>query len=750
MKKILSLILAAILTVACLPTVVWATDETDTPEAQRPVIEVWNDNGDGEAKVTFASLLGTTLAENTTYKLMENIDLGGTEQSTGYIKLSNGVVFDGQGKSVVGFSLTDGKESALFDAVSGESALENITFGRLDAPIAYTHSGNKYSGYIGFALVSSTAAEASLSFKNCTAYVNGACKGGEWQDHSVFLGRNNGAVSFESCTANGSLSGHGMFGAFVGTTKDGSSVKITGCVNNTDLTVDGGGYFGGFIGRAERSDKRTTVEITGSLNNGKITAEIAVGGFVGEILGNAELYVLDCVNNGKITGKKSTGGVVGLLTLGLLSVKRYTNFKDITATDGGGDAGAIVGYLSAPVAYVTAESCVNYGNVTAKNGMVGGVVGKVMSKSGDILLTDITNAGKLNSSSAAAVGIGNAENGDNSELKITAERIINTESIYGRWNAATVVGYSKYATLTIKNCINSGTVTTSDNKADGFAKFEKAPESEDGETDGEAAEAKYATVTAEGNVFITDTALNNTKAKNATAVEALSLITAEGSKYNTSAVLTLNKAKNRIISIVPPMLNGAQIKTNADGSLTVRIIGTVNTTSIQAAGFKLTVNGEEQTALESTTTMTELKQQNPDGTVTALSPETISGSATYASIYASTLNIPEAIGSYKLELTPFIRMADGTEYTGMSYTAIIIDGQLVSAEADALPFTEEALPEEPDFPPPPDQGETGGGGTTGPENPDEGETDDPIDSKYPIEEDDGDFGELEPPVPVRP
>jgi len=400
---------------------------------------------------------------------------------------------------------------------------------------------------------------------------------------------------------------------------------------------------------------------------------------------------------------------------------------------------------------VIAENCVNYGNVTAKSGMAGGVIGKVMSTSGDITLTDITNAGKLNSSSAAAAGIGNAENGDNSGLNITAERIINTESIYGRWNAATVVGYSKYATLTIKNCINSGSITVSKNQtADSFAKFEKAPESEDGETDGEAAEAKYATVTAEGNVFITDTALNNIGAKKATATEALALITAEGSQYSTSAVLTLNKAKNRIISIVPPTLNGAQIKVNGDGSLTVRIIGTVNSVNVQAAGFKLTVNGEEQTALESTTVMTEIKQQDPDGTVTALSAQDISGSAIYSNIYASTLSIPEAEGRYELNLTPFIRMDDGTEYTGMSYTAIIIDGQLVSAMADALPFTEEALPEEPDYPTIPDGGGTGGGPNE-PEDPDGGEKGDGTDEPeidYPIVGDGDEFGELVPPTPL--
>ena len=750
MKKILSLILAAILAVACLPTVVWATEgTTDGTEAPKPVIEVWNDSENGEGKVTFSSLLGTTLAKNTVYKLMENIDLGGKELTSGYIKLSDGVVFDGQGKSIVGFSLTVGKESALFDAISGEATLKDITFGSLDAPITYTHSGATYNGFIGFALVRSTAVGSSLSFKNCTAYVNGACKGGAWQEHSVFLGRNNGSVSFESCTANGALVGHGMFGAFVGTTKNGSSVKITGCFNNTDLTVDGGGYFGGFIGRVEETDKRTTVEITGSLNNGKITAERAVGGFVGELLGNAELYVLDCVNNGRITGKKSTGGIVGLLTLGHLTVKRSTNFKDITATDNGGDAGAIVGHLGASFADVTAENCTNYGNVTAKNGMAGGVIAKVMSASGNIILTDITNAGKLNSSSAAAVGIGNAENGDNSALNIVAERIVNTESIYAKWNAATVVGYSKYATLTIKNCINSGSITTSNNAADSFAKFEKAPDEAEEGSNGSEEQKKYASFTAEGNVFITDTKLNNTNANKISAADALALITAEGSKYSSSAVLTLNKAKNRIIAIVPPMLNGAQIRVNGDGSLTVRIIGTLNSESIQAAGFKLTINGEEKTALESTTVMTDIKQQAPDGTVTTLDSDTISGSAAYASIYAGILTIPEAVGRYELNLTPFIKMADGTEYTGMSYTAVIIDGRLISAEADALPFTEEALPEEPEEPEEPTQPDT----PTVPDPPIEPDiptdpTDRP-DTQFPVKDDEegGGFGTLTPAFP---
>ena len=70
MKKIISLLLSVLMMATLIPTMaLTAVAESSAT----PVIEVFND---GEGKTTFASLIGTTLTANTTYKLMEDTRKG--------------------------------------------------------------------------------------------------------------------------------------------------------------------------------------------------------------------------------------------------------------------------------------------------------------------------------------------------------------------------------------------------------------------------------------------------------------------------------------------------------------------------------------------------------------------------------------------------------------------------------------------------------------------------------------------------
>ena len=661
-----------------------AMAETSTEVSANPVIEVYNE---GEGKTTFASLLGTTLAGNTTYTLMEDIDLGGIEQNNSYITLAGGVVFDGQGHSITGFSLVGGKESALFNAQTGNSTanviLKDITFGSKSSPIVYTHDGGKYDNSVGFALIRATDSGTVLTLSGLTAYVNGACKGGAWQEHAVFVGRNWGTLKIDNCVANGSLSGHGFFGAFVGTTKN-KSVTITNCTNNVNITADGGGFYGGFIGRIDSVSG--TVSFSACTNNGEINGERAVGGFVGDINKQSTLEITDSVNNGAVIGKKSTGGVVGLLTLGKITAKRFTNNATVQATEGDGDAGAIVGKVAAAEVYITVTECVNYGAVKASSGMAGGIVGKVTSTAGSIKITDFLNTGKINSTSAAAAGVGIAENfvdgtkADNSALTVRATRLVNLGDIYAKWNAGAVTGWSNLATLIIKDCVSCGSLTTSNKAADAFAKFTAKSEDET---------VPYANVTAEGNIFVLNTDLNSLAAEKKTAAEALDVLNDFTKGYKVGKY-ALNAAKNRIVALIPPTVEGAQIKTNGDGTLSIRFVGTVHSLDYKEVGFKLTVDGAEKENLRSSTILTSIIGKNTDGTIQELTASEIGG----AYIYAIALEGVTKDGTHTIRVVPYSVRTDGTSFDGVGYTLTVIDGKLENAVADEIEIEEE--PEEPE------------------------------------------------------
>lgn len=948
MKKILSIILAVILTVSLIPATVICSIAQTVSEGTQNVIKVYNDNGGDTSKVTFKSLLGTTLAENTTYKLMEDIDLDGLEQSTGYVSLAKGVIIDGDNHSITDFKLVGGKESALFNAQTGNSTatvtIQNITFGSESAPIVYDSYDGKYDNKVGYALIRATDSGTVLTLNGVKAYVNGEYQCNQaWQEHAIFLGRNWGTVSFINCEANGTLKGHGYIASYIGSIKNTKPVLIENCVNNANITTDTSAYHAGFIALIDAS---ATVTIKNSTNNGTVNGERYAGGFVAYTKGT--LNISGCTNNGDVYGKKGgsvvgIGGIVGYVESGVISVTDTTNNGQVLSKATDDQCGGIVGYIKAAntgstiqncfntgnvgndgatvalysggivaqtatsnvaiisctnsgkvtakniaggimatssvditvtgctnrgavttttgtswwhgaggilgytntvavtiqdcvnagsvtgIAYAggamasfnqgensknftvlgftnsgtvegttvggvigeihsattvtvsssantgsingskyasgfigwqgggavtvtdstnsgaitgnwaasgflgvygsgsfTANNCRNTGTVNATNGHAGGVVSRVNIASGSITVNGFTNAGKITSSSASAAGVGSAETtADNSSLVITIERLLNVGDVYGRWNAGAAVGYGKSATLIIKNCVSAASITTSDKKADAFAKYDIAPSEEEtgGETpdggentESEAPQVIPAVVTAENNVFVFDADTNNTGAVKKTLEEVWELINAPLSGYDTED-LALNAANTRIIYIFRPILEGCQIKTNDDGTLSIRFIGTVNARSYAKVGFKISVDGEEKPAIEGKTVTPILRGKNSDGTVAELTAQDMGG----AYMYIRVLEGVSSTGTHVIHVIPFSVEKDGLEIFGTGYTVTVEDGKLVSAVIDV---TEDEPEDGPDNAPEDQPIDPPAGGNTGDNTGDTGDAGD--------------------------
>lgn len=140
--------------------------------------------------------------------------------------------------------------------------------------------------------------------------------------------------------------------------------------------MDGGNYVGGVVGW---SRSLTTARCT---NDGYVSGVTYVGGICGAA---SDVDVTDCTNRGNVYGKgTSTGGICGKLEVETKSigVRNCANYGDVTNASGSATAAAggicgsakattVDGTLVCPVA----ADCTNYGNVTALNNFVGGVVG---------------------------------------------------------------------------------------------------------------------------------------------------------------------------------------------------------------------------------------------------------------------------------------------------------------------------------------------------------------------------------------
>ena len=165
------------------------------------------------------------------------------------------------------------------------------------------------------------------------------------------------------------------------------------CINVTSKTAVGLiGYAGG-----------ATVKNLTVTGNVQLTADkMYAGGFVGMVLQNGNMTTLtNCVNEAavNVTATSNAAGFVGR-TLGNLTITGCENHASITTK--GNYAAGIVGYIinstaaGAGAPSLTVTDTVNTGNITANTG-VGGIVGLFHkgAAGGTHRLTNVSNTGKI-------------------------------------------------------------------------------------------------------------------------------------------------------------------------------------------------------------------------------------------------------------------------------------------------------------------------------------------------------------------
>ena len=480
------------------------------------------------------------------------------------------------------------------------------------------------------------------------------------------IAQNVGAITIENSTNKGNVTAttstkawHGA-GGFVAYTN--SNVTVRNSAN--EGTVSGQGFAGGAIGSCDT--EKITLSLEGFDNRGAVsTVATSAGGCIGNAqMNQGSVIVQGCSNYGTVKSEAAyAGGIVGISKMpqGSLTVTDSLNAARIT---GKFCASGVVAAAQMNQGSVTVTAFFNRGELEATGGFAGGAVGDAAMTEGSVTITDLLNTAKITSTSAASAGVGIASTGDNQALTISALRLVNLGNIYGKWNVGAVTGYSKSATLSIKDCICSASMSTSDKKADVFAKYSTGTE------EGVAA----ATVTAENNVFTTAANLNNTEAEQKKIADVLTILTTAENGYKFGPY-KLNSAKNKIIVIMPPVLKGCQLGTERDGMKSLRLVGVLSESlDYKEVGFHITVDGGESSTVKRSSVFYALKAKNEDGGIEEYTAQSLGGSY----VYALSVDIP-AEGTHEITAVPYSIGTDGTVYTGTGYTLTLTDGAFVVA-----------------------------------------------------------------------
>lgn len=420
MKKCLALLLSVCLILGLMPlAAIPAVAETGNTEGS-------TESGTVEWKEV-ASLVELTTAlgnGSKNLRLLSDIDLGGKTVTEPIAILGDGVTLDGNGKSIVNFSMNAKGENdihtmSLFGTAAGKVTVKNLTIGEPANPIAYTYKAIKGgAGDEHYAvLFAESAAGSDLTVSGVTVYTDMApvkdCP--DTAMVSGFVSVVGGTATFENCNLYGSVKnkegkvyGDTRASGYIAEVSAGATVTMKACTNNAEIR--GGFYTGGFIGKV----KEGKVSLTGCANKGNVFGEAQVGGMIGVTEPAADktlnLTFDKCQNLGVITANDADcGGFLG---------KADLQKSNLTGS-------------------ITFTSCVNRGEVKA-NTRLGGFVGKY---------------GKNGSESSA--------NGAALNVPLHFEKCLNAANVTSKgWHTGGFLGYAYISEgMEFRSCVNLGTVS---------------------------------------------------------------------------------------------------------------------------------------------------------------------------------------------------------------------------------------------------------------------------------------------------
>ncbi len=387
--------------------------------------------------------------------------------------------FDGNGKTVYGLYInancgtvddysTD--NFGLFDLLFG--TVKDLTVSKAYIEVSGNETGvGSVAGYISDrATVENCDSDAVFCvYDGITGGIVGKASGGRYRGVNSDEIKE-GFAEIRNCTFSGSITlCHDGAGPYVGGIVGESEGNISGCVNTgtvsfTATNADSVGGIAGNVGEGIISDCRNE----GSLNC-ETTEEsnLAIaGGIIGKLFLSATgsedymsrgVTVKNCENVGTVEGQMYAGGIIGQLSNDhndyCATVTDCKNNGSVAATD---YSGGIIGWIlqngdNVNGTNVSVKNCENYADITM--GTVGGIVGGIMTETGDTTINGCINYGNLTADGQHCAGI-------------VAYWLMNSQP--------------SDCNTVIKNCENKGTVTTT-MYAGGIVSFMDMPVGEVGD-----------------------------------------------------------------------------------------------------------------------------------------------------------------------------------------------------------------------------------------------------------------------------
>lgn len=307
-----------------------------------------------------------------------------------------------------------------------------------------------------------------------------------------------GAEIFD-LTLEGSISKADYAGALA---EQGYVPRITGVTNNAPVTSTTNHYTGGLIGAIWTGEGETSFRYC--VNNADIdnasaaSGKTDAGGLVGIVRGQTigetknntwtqkvdkydKLTVEHCVNNGTIYGSNRIGGLIGVMgenaqMFGVARIINCTNNGAVTSTQH--YAGGLTARLSSIDSVI--ENCINTGDVLtlAASKYGGGIVGLIEDPEVKAVFRNCRNEGDINMTTTAGGILGNGSKwGTCYRTGTTVEKddanimpsdfyfydCVNVGNITGGNNAGGMGLLSQGDEVVVERCENSGTIAGKDN-----------------------------------------------------------------------------------------------------------------------------------------------------------------------------------------------------------------------------------------------------------------------------------------------
>lgn len=244
--------------------------------------------------------------------------------------------------------------------------------------------------------------------------------------------------------------------------------------------IEGGMHVGALLGHAA-TDAET--RITNSRNDGNITGEKNLGGFVGYAENNL-VYIANCVNTGSVTAKSTSAdslaaGIIG--RFGKDSAVAAKSSCKILNCENYGRIKSVANYAAGMLAYLSSfadiDGCTNYATITNDSGVAAGLLGKSSTTSGSsaIQLELSKNYGNIGGGGITGGVIGSLGSATvESNFIFNALSCENHGDVYvvtqsGSEGTLYVGGISGYAyggstENGINNCINTGSISVDNTK----------------------------------------------------------------------------------------------------------------------------------------------------------------------------------------------------------------------------------------------------------------------------------------------